>query len=69
MDVVINGVLHKAQDNTIIVVMTDKDKSNIASMNNDAYYYGCFPSKTGKKKMETAMNKAVELTQDEHGWL
>ena len=43
MDVIVNGVLHRGEDELVIVHLNDLDKRNIEQMSSDADLYAAFP--------------------------
>jgi hypothetical protein len=55
MKVKVGDTIHNAEDEPIMVILTDQDKKNITNMAPEATRYCCFPSDFSTEEIEEWM--------------
>lgn len=57
MKVVINGTVHDARDEPILLILDDDDKSNIAQMTETAHNYMAYPDTLSEEDARDIMRR------------
>jgi hypothetical protein len=60
MNVIVNGVLHRAEEELVIVHLSEQDKLNISNMLWEADLYAAFPQGTERAHVQLELNRWKE---------